>query len=301
MNQMKPRHPLVAAGMSLVLPGFGQLYNGMVNRGLLVFMAFTLATVPLVLWVTFSLPASMTLALLVLTVMINAGIWIYGIVDAWKSAKNTENYILKDWQLPAVYLLIFLSAIFYFVPGMSQYMRTNLVQSFSVPSLSMAPSLLKGDILFANKNYNCPGCARAVKRGDIAIFTNPNNRTQYHIKRIVALPGDSIRMQGHHVFVNSVALAKGEITDTSEITVITEKAGNTEYQVQYSKRFNTPFDEFIVPNGEVFVLGDNRSNSKDSRHFGSVPLQDLVGKASQVWMSRSGDGFRWERFGLVLE
>jgi signal peptidase I len=291
----------MAAGMSLILPGFGQLYNGMVNRGLLVFMAFTLVTLPLVLWVTFSLPTSMTLALLILTVMINAGIWIYGIVDAWKTAKTNENYILKDWQLPAVYLLIFLSAIFYFVPSMSQYMRTNLVESFSVPSVSMAPSVLQGDILFANKNYNCVGCAQATKRGDIAIFINPNNRTQYYIKRIVGLPGDRIRIEGHQVMVNSVSLSKGDVDETSNVTFITEKAGNIEYQVQYNRRFNKPLEEFIVPNGEVFVLGDNRNNSKDSRHFGTVPLQDVVGKASQVWMSRSEDGFRWERLGLVLK
>jgi len=287
--------------MSLVLPGFGQLYNGTVNRGLLVFMAFTLATIPLVLWVTFSLSASLMLPLLILTVLVNVGIWIYGIADAWKTAKNNDNYTLKNWQIPAVYLLIFLSAIFYFIPSMSQYMRTNLLESFSIPSASMTPSVLQGDIVFANKNYNCAGCAQTAKRGDIAIFVYPNNRTQYYIKRIVGLPGDRIRIQGHEVFVNSVSLVKGEVNQTDNITVFSEKSGNVEYQVQYTRGFNSPFEEIIVPNGEVFVLGDNRSNSKDSRHFGTVPLQDVVGKASQVWMSRSKDGFRWERLGVVLK
>jgi signal peptidase I len=301
MNHISPRHPLMAAGMSLILPGFGQLYNGMVNRGLLVFMAFTLVTLPLVLWVTFSLPASMMLPLLTITVIVNAGIWIYGIVDAWKIAKINEDYILRDWQIPAVYLLIFLSAIFYFVPSMSQYMRTNLIESFSVPSLAMTPSVLQGDIVFANKNYNCVGCAQAAKRGDIAIFINPNNRTQYHIKRIVGLPGDRIRMEGHELIVNSVSLSKSEVNKTSETTIVSEKAGNAEYQVQYTGKYNRSFEEITVPNGEVFVIGDNRNNSKDSRHFGTVPLQDLVGKASQVWMSRSEEGFRWDRFGLVVK
>lgn len=57
----------------------------------------------------------------------------------------------------------------------------------------------------------------------------------------------------------------------------------------------------VVPNTEAFVLGDNRSNSKDSRHFGTVPLRDVVGKATQIWMSRGDDSFRWERFGLVIK
>jgi signal peptidase I len=291
----------MAAGMSLVLPGFGQLYNGSVNKGLLLFMAFTLATVPLVLWVTLGLPSTMTLVLLILTILINAGIWVYGIVEAWRTAKKSENYELKHWQFAAVYLMVFLVTAFFFVPSMSQYMRNNLVESFYVPSTSMVPSVLEGDILFANKNYNCIGCAHEAQRGDIAIFVYPNNRTQYYIKRIIGLPGDRISIRDQQVFVNSRPLTKGQPVVIGETNVITEQAGNTAYKVQWTGSYNKITEAFVVPNGEVFVLGDNRSNSKDSRHFGTVPLRDVVGKASQVWLSRGQDGFRWERFGLALK
>lgn len=301
MSQINPRNPIMAAGMSAVLPGFGQLYNGKVNRGLLIFMAFTLATVPLMLWVTLSLPTTFTLALLILTIVINAGIWIYGITDAYRTAKQSANYEVKDWQVSAMYMMVFGFTVFYFVPSMSQYMRANLVESFSIPSSSMAPSVLKGDIIFANKNYNCTGCAHAAKRGDIAIFVYPNNRTQHYIKRIVGLPGDRISIQNQQVFVNAQSLTSGEPQQSGDYKTVTERAGNTTYKTQWSSRYNSDVVEFVVPNGQVYVLGDNRSNSKDSRHFGTVPLTDVVGKASQVWMSRTPDGFRWSRFGLAFE
>jgi signal peptidase I len=301
MNQIKPRKPLLAACMSLILPGFGQLYNGDANRGLFVFIAFSLATIPLVLWVSLGLPSSMTLVLLLLTILINGGIWIYAIVNAWKSAKKAEYYEVKDWQLPAVYTIIFLSAVFYISPSISEYMRANLLESFEVPSTAMSPSLLPGDVLFSNKNYNCIGCAHAAQRGDIAIFVYPNDRTIYYIKRIIGLPGDRISIKDKQIFVNSMPLSVGTPQQEGNMTLITEKAGNIEYRVQWNKRYDKGMEEFIVPNGEVFLLGDSRSNSKDSRYFGTVPLQDVVGKASQIWMSNGEEGLRWDRFGLVLE
>ncbi|MCP5016139.1 MAG: hypothetical protein GY938_12840 [Ketobacter sp.] len=119
MQQMKPRNPLMAALMSLVLPGFGQLYNGAVNGGLLLFIAFTLCSIPLVALVALYLPAALTLPLLLLSVGVSLGIWIYGVVDAWKAARRQQNDILQNWQLPGVYVLIFLTAVLPISPRMT--------------------------------------------------------------------------------------------------------------------------------------------------------------------------------------
>ena len=301
MNQIKPRHPLMAALMSTILPGFGQLYNGTVNRGLLVFMAFTLVVIPLVLWVALYLPTQLTLPLLILTIIINVCIWLYGIIDAWKTAKKSSHYTPKNWQIPGVYLMVFLAAMLFFIPGISQFIRSNQVESFYIPSASMQPTLLKGDVLFANKSYNCPNCLKDVKRGDIAIFVYPNNRTQNFIKRIIALPGDRVSIREQQIFVNGKSLKSGDTQQRDNMNIINEKTDNAQYQVQWSADDKAAVEEFVVPNGEAFVLGDNRSNSNDSRFFGTVPLRDVVGKASQIWWSRYEGEFRWKRFGLVLK
>ena len=301
MYQIKPRHPLMAALMSTILPGFGQLYNGTVNRGLLVFMAFTLVVIPLVLWVALYLPTQLTLPLLILTIIINVCIWLYGIIDAWKTAKKSSHYTPKNWQIPGVYLMVFLAAMLFFIPGISQFIRSNQVESFYIPSASMQPTLLKGDVLFANKSYNCPNCLKDVKRGDIAIFVYPNNRTQNFIKRIIALPGDRVSIREQQIFVNGKSLKSGDTQQRDNMNIINEKTDNAQYQVQWSADDKAAVEEFVVPNGEAFVLGDNRSNSNDSRFFGTVPLRDVVGKASQIWWSRYEGEFRWKRFGLVLK
>jgi signal peptidase I len=74
----------------------------------------------------------------------------------------------------------------------------------------MEPTLLHGDFIFADKRYNCPNCKDAVQRGDIAIFTYPNNRTAYYIKRVIGLPGERVQIKGHDVFIDGRSLYGGE-------------------------------------------------------------------------------------------
>ena len=301
MNTQKPRNPLMAALMSLTLPGFGQLYNGEVNRGLLLFVGFTLCSIPLMVLIALYLPSALMLPMLVLANVVAIGLWIYGIGNAWKTARTLKDYTLKNWQKSGTYLAVFLGAMLFIFPPMIQYVRTNLVESFHLPSGSMTPTVLAGDIIFANKNYNCPQCSTAIERGDIGIFVYPNNRSHYYIKRIIALPGDKIEIQNQQVFINGTALSRREPEQNQEYLMVTEKLGEKEYQVQWLASDTDTLLELIVPPGEVFVLGDNRSKSNDSRKFGTVPMRDVVGKAGQIWFSKGENGVRWDRMGEVLQ
>ena len=287
------RKPLFALLMSLVLPGFGQLYNGQINKALWLFLIFTLLTVPLIVVIALYLPSSLMLPTLFLSLLAVVGVWLYSMYDAWTTAKQEKNYVLKAWQYKSIYVLIFILCNLIALPTLINYVRTYKVESLYIPSNSMKPTLEQGDILFADKRYNCNGC-KPVARGDIAIFTYPNDRTKYYIKRVIGLPNDKIELNGQNIILNGKSLTQTSITDTTS-TLITEKIDNTTWQVLWTNMESFTPSTFTVPAGQVFVLGDNRNVSTDSRNFGTVPMPDIVGKARQIWYSKN-----WVRLGQVL-
>ncbi len=142
------------------------------------------------------------------------------------------------------------------------------IQSFSIPSESMAPTLTDGDRVLVNKlSYR----AHDVRRGDVVVVERPATAPKGSaddpddlIKRVIGLPGDTIEARGGTVYINGRPLTEpylgeGTITD----------------------RLDTPL---VVPKGEVFLLGDNRMDSKDSRAFGPVPVDSVVGRAfALIW------------------
>ncbi|MBC7609992.1 MAG: signal peptidase I [Polaromonas sp.] len=292
MSNIQPRKPLVAMLMSLVLPGYGQLYNGQVNKAIWLFLAFALISVPGIAVIALYLPAVLTVPTLLLGTLAVIALWLFGIADAWQQAMLRQNYIPGLWQCSGAYAVMFLLCSGLALPLLIDYVRSYQVEPFRIPSSSMAPAVLQGDLLFADKRYNRAGWAgipgghtSSIARGDIAIFTYPNDRTLKYIKRIIGLPGDRIKIQNGEVQVNGVVLAPASPSPSTQVS---------------DKQAMIGLD-ITVAAGQVFVMGDNRSNSKDSRDFGSVPMQDVVGRARQVWFSSGSDGVRWQRLGKVLE
>jgi signal peptidase I len=126
-----------------------------------------------------------------------------------------------------------------------------------VVNISMQPTFVEGDVLLVNKLAYKLG---KLHTGDVVIFHNPNDLEEDYIKRLIGKPGDVVRVEGGVVFVNDTPLEEEYISDPP----------------YYS-------GEWIVPEGSVFVLGDNRNQSSDSHSWGYVPLEDLVGKALVVY------------------
>ena len=312
----QPRRPWLAAAMSLVLPGFGQLYNGEANKAIWLFFGFAVLSIPGLSCVALYLPGAYMLPALVIALILTLAIWGYGLLDAWRSARQLEHFQPPGWQISGVYVLVFTlcSLAQWFLVD---YVRAHLVQSLYIPSSSMEPGILQGDVLFADMRYNCPDCKAAVQRGDIAIFVYPNDRTRKFIKRVIALPGDAVRIQGHTVWVNAqpITVPEGDAASGTDVSgtdasgsdasggLVTERLDKRQWQVQWSGIDTQAADtELIVPPGQAYVLGDNRNNSKDSRLFGTVPLSDIVGKAQQIWFSKSTQAqIRWQRLGRVVQ
>lgn len=301
MQAIKRRKPLVAVLMSLVLPGFGQLYNGEVNKAIWLFIVFAFVSVPGLALAALYLPGRMMAAMLLLGLAATIAIWVYGMFDAWSQAKRKQDYVPERWQTGSMYALVLIVGNVFALPALTTYVRAHFFESFRIPSVSMEPSVLRGDFVTADKRYNCHLCRQGIERGDIAVFVFPNDRSQWYIKRVIALPGDRVRIRGRSVEVNGQALApSGATTGAAEVTE--RSPDGREWHVRWDR---PPRDfgnvDLVVPPGEVFVLGDNRSNSSDSRNFGTVPMRDVVGRARHVWFSYGPDGIRWSRLGKRLE
>jgi signal peptidase I len=291
---IQPRKPWLAALMSLVLPGFGQLYNGEINKAIWTFVAFSFVIIPWGAIVAMYLPDSWLVFGLVDATIAAIGIWLWATAEAWHNAGKLTHYEPKPWQISGTYLAAIIVCGLIVLPLTYTYVRGHLIEPFYIPSNSMAPSVLTGDYVIADKRYNCPNCKHAVKRGDIAIFTYPNDRTFHYIKRIVALPGDEVMIKGTSITINGKALNTSEGIEQWE---------DRKWAVLWDTKRSDANTEFktTIPPGQVFVLGDNRDSTKDSRAFGTVPLQDVIGRARQVWLSTSAEGIRWQRIGKVLE
>lgn len=126
-----------------------------------------------------------------------------------------------------------------------------------VVNISMQPTFIEGDVLLVNKLAYKLG---KLHTGDVVIFHNPNDLEEDYIKRLIGKPGDVVRVEGGVVCVNDIPLEEDYIADPPYYT-----------------------GEWLVPQGFVFVLGDNRNQSSDSHSWGYVPLEDLVGKALVVY------------------
>ena len=200
-------------------------------------------------------------------------------------------------------------------------LRSFLYEPFQIPSGSMMPTLLVGDFILVEKftyGLKDPVVRNQMvdigdpERGDIVVFKYPEDPMVDYIKRVVAIPGDRVVYRNKRVYIQKPC----DDQKPCELNMVETKfENNTEFAFNYSRlnKFTETFDgkphqilqnpdrpamemayfdqagtainEWVVPEGHYFVLGDNRDNSRDSRFWGFVPKENLVGKAVAIWMS----------------
>ena len=178
-------------------------------------------------------------------------------------------------------------------------LRSFVVEPFQIPSGSMSPTLEVGDFILVNKfayGLRLPVSGTKVvpvgepQRGDVMVFFPPGDR-RYFIKRVIGLPGDDIRMTNNVLYVNGERMSQERTAlDYLELEpgyqVMWEQLGDTSHLIRRRRRAGEYGLNFhaVVPAGHYFMMGDNRDNSFDSRAWGAVPEQNIVGKAFLVWM-----------------
>lgn len=205
-------------------------------------------------------------------------------------------------------LLIEYSRSFFPVLLFVLVIRSFIFEPFRIPSGSMMPTLLQGDYIFVKKySYGLRLPVLEKKfietgdpvRGDVVVFRLPSDPSVNYIKRIVGLPGDEIVYDNHRLTVNgdSVAVRSDPDSDSSVLRFI-ETLDERDHAILIANPSNTMRDgRYTVPDGQYFVMGDNRDNSRDSRFIGAIPETHLVGEAVRIWMHM--DGLEWPDWGRI--
>lgn len=179
---------------------------------------------------------------------------------------------------------------------------TFIVQAFKIPTPSMEDNLLVGDHLLVNKFvFGAMGSFldkllpfKTIHRGDVIVFKYPRDLSKHYVKRVIGLPGDRLKMVDKQIYINGQPLTEnytnyrrrpGEYLDAfhQQFPPIPGKrmAGiEDDWYVNYVQG-----DEIVVPQGHYFAMGDNRDNSSDSRYWGFVPRQNIVGKGLIIYWS----------------
>jgi signal peptidase I len=200
-------------------------------------------------------------------------------------------------------------------------LRSFLVEPFRIPSGSMMPTLLVGDFILVNKfdyGIRLPVLNKKIidigepKRGDVVVFRYPKDPSVDYIKRVVGLPGDRIGYYDKILHINGKPVAQvpagvyvgiGSGVSMSGAGERQEQLGDVQHKILVMPRTPGLEGEFVVPENEYFVMGDNRDNSNDSRYWGTVPEENLVGKAFRIWMNwdSANGGIEWDRIGKKIQ
>ena len=179
------------------------------------------------------------------------------------------------------------------------FIRTFIVQAFKIPSGSMIPTLAIGDHILVNKlsyGVRIPFVEKyllefgALARGDVIVFIYPEDRSKDFIKRVIGVAGDNVEVRNKKVFINGKAVEDSH----AHFEGYDPQLGGTVNGDNYGPK--------VVPEGHVFVMGDNRDRSYDSRFWGYVSLSEVRGKAFLIYWSWDGIDrwVRWERLGSLI-
>ena len=171
------------------------------------------------------------------------------------------------------------------------FIRTFVVQAFKIPTGSMEPNLLIGDHLLVNKFVFAPTLSGAerlllpmtdVRRGDVVVFKYPEDPERDFIKRVIGLPGETIQLKDHRIHVNGLPI------DEPYAHYMPRQDAPGLHETT-SEDVRDRYGPVVVPANAVFVMGDNRDNSQDSRYWGFLPKENIKGRALMIYWSFDGD------------
>lgn len=224
-----------------------------------------------------------------------------------KKLKKNVSIFLKGWVFSIFVAILIATSV-----------RSSLADWNDIPSGSMEPTILIGDRVFVNKlayDLKIPYTTVHLskwsdpKRGDIVVFYHPKEGTRL-IKRVIGIPGDTLAMRENHLFINGEFVNYDplqlenfdqlKLDQQDRYVFLNENLNGKEHAVMLtpSRSSLSTFAPVIIPEGQYFMMGDNRDDSRDSRFFGFVDRKLIVGRATMVVISKDESFLhpRWPRF-----
>lgn len=192
--------------------------------------------------------------------------------------KKREKSVFREY-----FELIAETAVFVF------FVMTFIVQAFQIPTGSMEPTLLVGDFLLVNKMAYCRPVyslekviipRREIRRHDIVVFKFPQDLSRDFVKRVVGLEGEKLEIKNKQVFINDLPIEEPYKVHNDR------NVYNRENYYHYDDLIRDNFGPVIIPKGHLFVMGDNRDNSLDSRYWSFLPINYIKGKPWVIYFSR---------------
>lgn len=303
-----PRKPWLAALLSVLAPGLGHLYSGPPRQAVtwaFVLQAFTVLIPFVVLLPWFRHSAVAILWLLPLAVVLP-------VIHAWRTARQEPvPYVLQPTNRWYIYLG------FAVLSGLLGQLATkpllaSHLKGYRIPSGSMTPTLLPGDYLYVHLSPPAGGPRRTA----LVVYASTEEEGLQVLKRVVGVPGDTLAMTGGTLYLDGHPVSEPYVqhenpgkTETAEYRR-KMRAWQLPYIAGIDSTYNPDLSDWgplVVPTDSVFVLGDNREASYDSRYFGCVPLDHILGVPKLLYYSFDPLGprllphvtaIRWERLGL---
>lgn len=266
--ETKTRKPLIAALLSLVALGLGQMYNGEIKKGIIFYFVLSFV-MPLLLFakLQYSFIGMIVLFLTLITAYLSSS------VEACFTARRKKEIILNSYNKWYFYIL-FAVITFGLNSGIEEITEVNSTtlmgtRAYKISSGAMIPTLTIGDRLIVDLKYyekNTP------QRGDIIVFKYPEDESRDFIKRVIATGNDIIESKDKTIYINGAPIAEPYVQHVDNDIRANDKRDN--------------FGPLTVPKDKIFVMGDNRDNSYDSRFWGYVDKTQIRGKALYFYWSK---------------
>lgn len=254
----KKRRPIWTAVLSLIMPGLGHVYAGDLRKGLSLigveYGVILLAGVFGILSTFYGIASLIMLAI---------GFYVFVVISSVRIALKNKEYQLQPYNRWYWYLAVFV-AVSVFANVLFSFRGEILgYETYRIPAKSMDPTLQVGDFITVNTRY------QQFKVGDVIVFLYPKDRSIPYVKRVAAVGNDTVSIN------NGIVTRNGK---PENLLLVPE-----------SKRlrgFSISMEQRQVPENEIFLLGDWRDNSNDSRFWGTVPVTDVIGKVTSIWFSK---------------